>query len=185
MGELYALLKMPSSNKKEPPAWMNKLFPIVFTIAGLLSIILGSQQVIDGFSSKNWKTAEGVITESRLADKGRSSRSRGRNYEPVVIYSYKVNDQVFRSDRILFGLASYSSPFKSGEQRSRAWINKYPVGAKVTVFFDPSDCSKSSLNTGAHFTAWIAPSIGLAFLSAALLMFKKTKKAEQGVPLSR
>ena len=166
---------MPSSNKKEHPAWMNKLFPIIFGIAGLLLIIFGSQNVIDGFSSKNWKTAEGTITESRLADKGRSSKSTSKNYEPVVVYSYKVNDQAFSSDRILFGMASYRSPFKSGEQRSRDWIHKYPLGTKVAVAFDPSDHSKSTLITGSHITAWIAPTIGLVFLSAVLLMLKKQK----------
>lgn len=167
---------MSASNKKEHPAWMNKLFPIAFAIAGLLLIIFGSQKVIDGFSSKSWKTTEGTIMESRLADMGRSSKSVGKNYEPIVVYTYEVIDQTFSSDRILFGMASYKSPFKSGEQRSRDWINKYPVGTKVTVSYHPSDNSKSTLNTGSHVTAWIAPAIGLVFLAAVLLMLKKQKR---------
>ena len=94
-----------SNNKiKRHPAWMDKLFPVVFTIAGLALLIIGSQTLFDGFSSKSWETTEGVIVESRLLDKGSGSgkKSNRRNYEPLVVYSYTIDGEYLTSDRILF-----------------------------------------------------------------------------------
>ena len=168
-----------SNNKiKRHPAWMDKLFPVVFTIAGLALLIIGSQTLFDGFSSKSWETTEGVIVESRLLDKGSGSgkKSNRRNYEPLVVYSYTIDGEYLTSDRILFGMSSYGTFLKSGEIRSREWIRRYPKGAKVSVSYDSKDPRKSSLNTGAHFTAWVAPAMGIVFLFLGLLLFRSSKK---------
>lgn len=165
-----------NTKPKQHPAWMDKLFPIVFYLSGIGVIIFGARELSSGISSKDWKSTQGSVIESQVVDKGHTSKSKGKNYKPVIMYSYTVDGETFTSDRILFGMASFSTIFKSGSQRSREWVSKYPEGSTVSVMFDPSEPSQSTLNTGSHFTAWIAPSIGIAFLAAGIFMFRASRK---------
>ena len=126
-------------------------------------LVFGWSNLSGGYSSKDWKTTHGVIIESRLVDNGRS-KSGGRNNKPVIVYSYDVGRDSFTSDRILFGIAS------------KEWVTKYPEGSSVTVAYNPSEPSQSTLNTGTHITSWIAPSMGIAFLAAGLFMFRASRK---------
>ncbi len=157
--------KMSVTNKKakQHPAWMNQLFPIIFSLGGVGLLIFGWGNLSGGFSSKDWKTTNGVIIESRLVDNGRS-KSRGRNNKPVIVYSYDVGRDSFTSDRILFGIAS------------KEWVTKYQEGTSVAVAYNPSEPGQSTLNTGAHITSWIAPLMGIAFLAAGLFMFRSSRK---------
>jgi hypothetical protein len=151
------------SKSKQHPAWINKLFPIVFSLAGVGLLVFGWDNLSSGYSSKDWKTTPGIIIESRVVDNGRS-KSGGRNQKPVIVYSYDVERDSFTSDRILFGIAS------------EEWVTKYPEGTSVTVTYNPSEPSQSTLNTGAHMTAWIAPVMGMSFLVAGLFLFRSPGK---------
>ena len=159
---------MPSaeSKSKQHPAWMNQLFPIVFTLAGVGLLVFGSGNLTSGYASRDWKTTQGVIIESRLVDNGRS-KSGGRNYKPVIAYSYEVERETFTSDRILFGIAS------------EEWVSKYPEGTSVTVAYQPSDPSQSTLNTGVPMTAWVAPLMGVAFLAAVLFLLRPSRRRDK------
>jgi hypothetical protein len=166
--------KMPAASNasKQHPEWMNKLFPIVFCLAGLALLVVGSQELIQGYASKSWRTTEGEITESRMTRTG----SERKGYRPEILYSYEVEAMQFSSDRILFGMSSYRTPFKNGRQIANEWLAKYPQGSRVSVAYDPTDPSRSSLNVGAHITAWVAPAMGVPFLIVGLFMFRPKKK---------
>jgi hypothetical protein len=151
---------------------MDKLFPVVFSLAGAGLLGFGSQELVKGHSSKSWSKTEGEITESRFT---RTEAGR-KGYRPEVIYSYKVGTEQFSSDRILFGMSSYRTLSKSGRQIANEWLEKYPEGSQITVAYDPSEPNQSTLNTGAHMTAWIAPAMGVPFLVVGLLMFRPKKK---------
>ena len=154
------------SKSKQHPAWINKLFPIVFSLAGVGLLVFGSQNLSSGYSSKDWKTTQGVVVESRLVDNGRS-KTGGRNNKPVIEYSYDVERVSYTSDRILFGIASDE------------WVEKYPEGTAVTVAYNPLQPSQSTLNTGVHYSAWIAPLIGIAFLLAVVISFWPSRKSNK------
>lgn len=165
-------MSAPSNGSKQHPEWMNKLFPIVFCLAGLALLVVGSQQLTQGYSSKTWPKTEGEIIESRMTRTG----SGTKGYRPGIVYSYKVEAMHYSSDRILFGMSSYRTPFKSGRQIATEWLERYPEGRRVSVAFDPKDPSRSTLNSGAHVTAWVAPAMGVPFLIVGLLMFRSKKK---------
>lgn len=165
-------MPIPSNDSKRHPAWMNKLFPIVFSLAGLALLIAGSKELVHGYSSKTWRKTEGKIIESRMTQ----TESGGKGDRPEIVYSYTVEKMQFSSDRILFGMSTYRTPFKGGSQIANEWLEKYPEGSRVSVYFDPNDASRSTLNTGAHITAWVAPAMGVPFLTVGLLMFRPNKK---------
>ena len=169
---------MQEFTSKRQPDWIGKLFPIAFCVAGIALIGFGTGELRDGYSSTDWPTTEGTVTESRML------RTRGgkKGFRPSVVYSYTVQNEGFSSDRILFGMASFRTFSKTGEQRANEWLEKYPAGYPVTVAYDPSNPDNSTLNTGAHYTAWIAPIMGLPFLAAGMFLARPTRKSELHKP---
>ncbi len=147
---------------------MDKLIPIVFAVAGVALVVFGSNELRYGYSSNHWKTTQGVVIESRLKDMGNSSKPMRKKYHPSIVYSYTVDRTAFTSDRILFGMATYSTPFKHGSARAKEWVRKYPNGANVTVTFNPNDPSQSTLVAGPQMTAWVIPVMGIPFLFVGL-----------------
>jgi hypothetical protein len=90
-------------------------------------------------STQTWLNTTGTILMSSV----QSSHS-GRSYStyPVVVYSYAVNGQSYQSQRI-----------KAGEQflnariagQAQATVARYPIGASVTVYYNPANPAESAL----------------------------------------
>lgn len=160
---------------KQHPAWMNKMFSIVFGLGGLGLLVFGSKQLRDGFASKRWPTTEGIVTESKLEQQN----TRRKTFRPHVSYSFTVGNEHFISDRILFGMSSYSSILKSDRQRSEDWLEMYPIGKTVKVAYNPSEPGESTLNAGAHYTAWILPMLGAVFFLVGVFQFYPSKKLDR------
>jgi hypothetical protein len=96
-------------------------------------------------AEKTWLTAPGVVLNSGVTSH-RSRNSKGHttvSYKPQVSYQYQVKDQTFTSDRLSFGSGSYS------QAKAEKKIALYPHGAQVNVHFNPTDPSKSVLETKA------------------------------------
>lgn len=152
---------------------MNKLFPIVFGGLGLALLVFGSRQLRHGYASSHWPKTVGVIMESRLSQTG----SGQKGFRPIIVYSYEVEKEHFSSERILFGMSSYRTSLLSGKNRAQAWLEQYPESKQVTVAYDPADPSQSTLHTGAHSTAWVAPVMGLSFVVAGLYLFRSSRRS--------
>ena len=59
-----------------------------------------------------------------------------------IVYRYTVDGQSYEGDNILPGLN------ESLTRDARATVRQYPVGASVTVFYDPSDYQDFCLEIG-------------------------------------
>jgi len=163
-----------SSKSTRHPAWVDKLFPIIFGVAGLALLTFGSRELIDGFSSSGWPKSDGIITESKLVRTKSGSSNKG--VKAVIEYSYSVNGNQFASDRIRYGMSSYHTIIKSARERAGEWLGKYPVNSHVAIAYKPSDPGRSTLNAGVHYTAMIAPVMGLLFLAVTILLMRKARK---------
>ena len=69
---------------------------------------------------------------------------------PHVAYSYEVMGKPYRSDQIIPG-------GDVGGSGSSSVVQRYPVGAQVTVYYDPHEPKKAVLERGAKFsnTTWL------------------------------
>lgn len=169
---------------------MNQLLAILFSLIGLAMLVFGSSSLFNGFASKSWKTSQGMINESRIvvkesSAKSRKNRSKKNRYAADIEYSYTVNGNYYTSNRIRFGMISYSTIFKSGEELAREWVGKYPKSSAVTVAYDPEEPSKSTLITGVHISTWILPMLGLVVLAGGLQLFRKSRIQCSGIALGR
>lgn len=90
-------------------------------------------------STQTWLSATGTVLMSSVQSK-RTGKSH--SIYPVVVYTYTVNGQSYQSQGI-----------KAGEQflnvrvmgQAQATVNRYPIGATVTVFYNPSNPAESAL----------------------------------------
>lgn len=90
-------------------------------------------------STQTWLNTTGMVLMSSVQMK-RSGRSHSTY--PVVVYTYTVNRQSYQSQII-----------KAGEQflnvrvmgQAQATVARYPVGANVTVYYDPANPAQSAL----------------------------------------
>lgn len=130
-------------------------FPGVFVIAGLALLWAASAEWRHARASASWPTAPGVVEKS-------FSTVYRRSRHVQIVYSYEVRSTPYRSERVAFGSHSPAT--------GRRWLREYPVGASVTVHFDPRDPSISVLEPRWVGGNWVMPSFGALFLAAGFLM---------------
>ncbi len=90
-------------------------------------------------STQNWLSTTGTVLTSSVQSK---HTGRSHSFYPVVVYVYAVNGQSYQSQRI-----------KAGEQflnvrvmgQAQATVARYPIGAAVTVYYDPANPSECAL----------------------------------------
>lgn len=121
-----------------------------FLIWGLVSLGLGGlggyviyaaiRSTRECDDSDKWPFTVGKITEFQLkAD--RDDEGRKIRYIPQISYVYQVEGKILDGKRIRFGRApSFRSKYDAEE-----FLESYPVGAEINVFYDPSNPKKSVL----------------------------------------
>jgi hypothetical protein len=90
-------------------------------------------------STQTWLSTTGTVLMSSVQT---SHSGRSHSTYPVVVYSYAVNGQSYQSQRI-----------KAGEQflnvrvagQAQATVARYPIGASVTVYYDPANPAECAL----------------------------------------
>ena len=89
-------------------------------------------------ASQAWQMATGRILKSRVEVSGGDHTS----VTPYVLYEYEVYGQSYQSQQIKAGdqfMRTYSS------RSAYDTVDRYPVGATVTVYYDPADPQQSAL----------------------------------------
>ncbi|HHJ80561.1 MAG TPA: DUF3592 domain-containing protein [Candidatus Tenderia electrophaga] len=118
---------------------MNPYFiMLTLVIVGGIGITAWGWQVLrKSHKVKQWPSVEGVIEESELS-------SEQDDLLPHIAYRYDVNGQTLRC---VFEFPNGTQPLPEFAQ---AYVKKYPVGAKVQVFYDPQQMQHSTLEPGSQ-----------------------------------
>jgi hypothetical protein len=93
--------------------------------------------------SQEWLSARGKIIQSALQSVfvpqgGRKSRNIDGSvrlataYVPDVLYEYRANTESFQSRQIFLG-----QQFPTSLRLANDFVDKYPIGKEVTVFYNP------------------------------------------------
>lgn len=105
---------------------------------GFFILALAISQLWSTHKSRSWAQIQGVISESTWAQ----ARSRHESGFAQITYKYSIDGQSYEGSNILPGKNEYSDP----QQREK--LRQYPVGAIVTVFYDPNHPQDSCLEPG-------------------------------------
>jgi hypothetical protein len=102
----------------------------------------------------SWPATQGTILSSVLEDRGEDAP------DAKIRYSYEVAGQVFESSNISYG-GHWSS-------QDRDLVAKYPIGAQVSVYFDPSKPARAALEREESLVWAAFASVGLFFTGLAI-----------------
>ncbi|WNJ92472.1 DUF3592 domain-containing protein [Bosea sp. 685] len=124
-----------------PDSWLERL-PVPNTTLGMIGLIafpmvimiiaMVAHKAIQLRRAKSWLPVQGRITSSRMATR-RSGVGEGATIVniPAVAYSFSAGGRSYQGSRISIG--DISGPF------AEEALGRYPVGAAVTVYYDPAD----------------------------------------------
>jgi VIT1/CCC1 family predicted Fe2+/Mn2+ transporter len=151
------------------------LFKIVagfFLILGVFFFIQGLINVIHIQKSLSWPSVEGVIVKSELASESlsRSGDIGTANYsaspssidKAVIEYHFERDGEVFAGDRVAIG--DYIS-----STRTEDILKKYPVGAKVRVYYNKGEVTLETRQSIANF---ISVGVGALLLTLAFAFYR-------------
>jgi hypothetical protein len=125
-------------------------------------------------ASQGWPSVAGKVLSSDLTTRTQTERinnmtSQVPYFTPRVRYAYEVGGASHQCDVIRFG------DLEEGyEPRARAFCEKYPAGATVTVHYDPQNPGTATLETqsAAGSQVWMGYAlVGLGILALVLFGF--------------
>jgi hypothetical protein len=158
------------ASKKAPPKW----FLWVFIAIGIAMLGVGLNLVFQSLRCKSWPTTQGTIQSAEIGQH-RGSKG-GTSYSADVSYGYSVRQTHYTGTKIAFGMMSASASY------ARGVLNRYPVGAKVPVYYSPNDPGTAVLEPGIHGGVWICFGVGSVFVLFGimfLLLMKQQRNARQ------
>lgn len=110
----------------------------------LLAGLLGFAAVYEPASAaqvSRWPTVQGVVTRSELKTLGSGDV---RFYQPIIEYTYTVDQREHTGDRLRFGIES----LEEDREQVEATLADYPLGAGVLVHYRPSNPGCAALKAG-------------------------------------
>lgn len=90
--------------------------------------------------SQNWSSTIGTILMSSV--QSRRSGTGGYSTIPVIVYQFEVNGKTFQSQNVRVG-DKYLKVNVSWQAQET--VDKYPIGKKVTVYYDPNNPAECAL----------------------------------------
>lgn len=146
----------------------------LFLTIGIVLSLFGVKRVYDAHQSVSWLPVSGVITVSNMRVDtststtgvgSRSERTTSTSYAPEISYDYSLAGVMYSNSDIILG----GNVGTGSSSRARRLINKYPLGAQVTVYYNPKDPYQSVLERGVHLETWFVLGLGLGLIGFSML----------------
>lgn len=140
--------------------WIIAGFSIFITIAGVACSVIIPLLVLGGIGyflykrnqqsgaarqiAQSWPSTTGKVLMSSVQSSSVQSSHSGRSHStyPVVVYQYEVNGKTHQSQTIKAG-ERYLNVRVIGQ--AQATVARYPIGADVTVYYNPANPADSAL----------------------------------------
>ncbi len=107
-----------------------------------------------------FKKTEGVIVKSQV--KKVENQISYDYYYPLIEYEYSVNGKKYKSDRI------FLSKLESDYSTVKKIVDKFPVGKKITIYYNPFNPEEAILKRNYHTGMFIQTLVFFGMLSVFL-----------------
>ena len=143
---------------------------IIFFV-GLSFINQVKEDLYYAYQSSSWAQIQGVVIESVLRTKP-PEKDQPQTFVPDVVYRYELSDKKYKNNRI-----SFERTFKD-KALAKGFVDRYPKGKQVTVFYNPGNPAQSILEPGIKFSALVTTCVGafMALFSFILFNIKRFLK---------
>ena len=128
----------------------------LFVIAGLLATLWGVRIIVRARRTQQWPSVEGVIEKSNIS-------SNVNDLLPDIEFRYEVENQTYRRSM------EFSRDVTSSQEFAASYVDKYPAGARVRVYYDPEKPDNATLEPGLGQGDWLVFAIGLGMLVFGIL----------------
>ena len=165
--------KQPNSKKQSRKRnWM-----LLFLACGIGLTVKGGYDAYQALRSYFWASTEGQILSSTVTRVKHGTEPA--SYYASISYEYEVGGARFIGDKVFIGEYGTGSPGPMQEI-----VDRYPVGKRVTVYYDAHDPKKAVLEKGARLASFGLLLIGLLFSTVGLggyLLWDELNKTPQYV----
>ncbi len=134
-------------------------------------VILGGWLFLirDWIVSAAWKTVPGTVRGVDLAPDQRAPLSRPwqqvSGFRPIIRYAYDVDDQTYVGERF----SATRGPFFATEEEGNAYLERFPLHARLTVKVDPNNPRQALLQRQLSLSDALPGYIGLGCMMVAAL----------------
>jgi hypothetical protein len=108
---------------------------VIMVILGLALTFLGFTKFKKAINAKSWPVTIGLVTGSEVAG--------AIKYYPSLTYTYTVDSVVYNSNSI--SNINFNTKNRSAVEE---FLKKYPLGAKIKVYYNGSEPSRALLEPG-------------------------------------
>ena len=145
------------------------ILAIVFVLFGSITLYIAYEFYTWAESSRDWPTTEGVVTKSDFCSEVRAARNfpyRSETYYWADIqYDYTVNGLRYISGDI--GVSTAKTNVRTDVQEV---LDRFPVGRRITVYYDPFNPDDTLLEPGADTGNYVVFFVGGLFYLAGLVV---------------
>ncbi len=143
-------------------------------IVGAAILNYGLGQITQAKKSAGWPFVTGTVIKSEkekhtTTEDTKSNKKNVTYYLAMITYEYQIDGNTHTSDRVAFG----------GRDRNQTveYLNKYPAGKSVAVYYDPDRPEEAVLEKGLKKKSYTIPIVGAVFIILGLLIgFKGNSK---------
>ncbi|WP_149359419.1 DUF3592 domain-containing protein [Lolliginicoccus suaedae] len=141
--------------------------PWIIAAIGGLVMAVGVWMVSSGLASYRWPTAQGMVTSHRIVSEyQQGARTQTVNHAEAR-YSYEVSGVPYTGNRYAIGRGpDATGGFDQAAEAATKAVTAYPVGGRVTVYYNPDDPGDAVLRRGADWTTGVPLAIGALILGA-------------------
>jgi hypothetical protein len=119
-------------------------FALALGALGLVLIVLYLRNKNKAKASMGWPSTQGRILSTNIRVDEVDDESNRVRYVPEVHFEYTVNGVTHEGKRIIYG----SEPDFGSRDKAQEFLQKYPQGALVTVFYNPENPGEAVLSQG-------------------------------------
>ncbi len=162
--------------------------------AGLAVAVFGVAVIRDASKCVGWEKVEGEIIGAYIRDLPVPESKTRNHLTPDIVYEYAAKSgKSYFSNRFSYIDTSLfpriSENYHAGSYEDvKDFLSKYPVGAKVEVFYDPRHPSEAVLDKGLKMPVFVPLISGLLMVYASFhaFIFRRLAggcKQSSGVPV--
>ena len=137
---------------------LKEISGLLFVGLGTALLVVSAWNAARAIKSRAWPQCDGTIASSDVE----TVRNEGLLHRASITYLYRIDDQGFVGTRACFCDWLWSSWRSSAAGLAR----RFPAGASVPVYYDPTDPNESVLEPGMN--GFIFGSFALGALAVAL-----------------
>jgi hypothetical protein len=144
---------------------MPRWFSLLLCALGATMIGLGLRQAARGRDTRQWTRTPGRILESRVEQVESADEQRRATFRFVIRYEYDARGARRTSDQVWIGSSAVAA--SDDAARAQSWVERFPAGAEVPVWFDPAEPGLAVLVPGTPRTQVVVLVVAGAALAAA------------------